>query len=157
MIDKYEEIYARFKDYIESNSQYNAKVVKYNTNTSTYFPIVTCVLDDNKDTDNCTNDKIEFYEAHYYTINIYTKDQNKTVTNVVNGEETSQNVKVASQVINNELTKMTIQFFDKLNMKRTLCKYTPNIDTQVLRRTINYQCMIGNVRGNIIRRWNNGF
>lgn len=140
MIDKYEEIYARFKQYIESNSQYNARVVKNNTNTSTHFPIVSCVLDDNKDTDNCTNDKIEFYEAHYYIINIYTKDQNQS------GE------KIASQVINNELTKLTIQFFDKLNMKRTLCKYTPNIDTSVLRRTLNYQCLIGNVRGNIIRR-----
>ena len=140
MIDKYEEIYARFKQYIESNSQYNAKVVKHNTNTSTHFPIVTFVLDDNKDTDNCTNDKIEFYEAHYYIINIYTKDKNR------NGST------IASQVINDELTKMTIQFFNQLNMKRTLCKYTPNIDTNVLRRTINYQCLLGNARGNIIRR-----
>ena len=145
MIDKYEEIYDRFKKFIESNSQYNAKVVKYNTNTSTYFPIVSCVLDDNKDTDYCTNDKIEFYEAHYYIINIFTKDQNQ-------GEE-----KVASQVINNELTKLTIQFFNKLNMRRTLCKYTPNMDTSILRRTLNFQCLLGNVRGNIIRRWNNGF
>ena len=140
MIDKYEEIYARFKQYIESNSQYNAKVVKYNTNTSTQFPLVTFVLDDNKDTDNCTNDKIEFYEAHYYIINIYTKDKNR------NGEV------IASQVINDELTKLTIQFFNQLNMKRTLCKYTPNIDTNVLRRTLNYQCLMGNARGNIIRR-----
>ena len=145
MIDKYEEIYARFKEYIKSNSKYNVEVVKYNTNTSAQFPLVTFVLDDNKDTDNCTNDKIEFYEAHYYIINIYTKNQNQ------NGATT------ASQVINDELTKLTIQFFNKLNMKRTLCKYTPNIDTQVLRRTINYQCLIGNARGNIIRRWNNGF
>lgn len=140
MIDKYEEIYARFKEYIESNSQYNAKVVKYNTHTSTYFPIVSCVLDDNKDTDNCTNDKIEFYEAHYYIINIYTKDKN------------INSVTIASQKINDELTKLTIQFFNQLNMKRTLCKYTPNIDTSILRRTINYQCLIGNARGNIIRR-----
>ena len=140
MIDKYEEIYDRFKKFIESNSQYNAKVVKYNTNTSTYFPIVSCVLDDNKDTDYCTNDKIEFYEAHYYIINIFTKDQNQ-------GEE-----KIASQVINNELTKLTIQFFNELNMKRTLCRYTPNMDTSILRRTLNFQCLLGNVRGNIIRR-----
>jgi hypothetical protein len=140
MIDKYEEIYARFKQYIESNSQYNAKVVKYNTNTSTQFPLVTFVLDDNKDTDNCTNDKIEFYEAHYYIINIYTKDKNR------NGST------IASQVINDELTKMTIQFFNQLNMKRTLCKYTPNLDTSILRRTLNYQCLMGNARGNIIRR-----
>ena len=140
MIDKYEEIYARFKEYIESNSQYNAKVVKYNTHTSTYFPIVRFVLDDNKDTDNCTNDKIEFYEAHYYIINIYTKDKN------------INSVTIASQKINDELTKLTIQFFNQLNMKRTLCKYIPNIDTSILRRTINYQCLIGNARGNIIRR-----
>ena len=140
MIDKYEEIYARFEAYLKSNSQYNAKVVKYNTNTSTQFPLVTFVLDDNKDTDNCTNDKIEFYEAHYYIINIYTKNKNR------NGEV------IASQVINDELTKLTIQFFNQLNMKRTLCKYTPNIDTNVLRRTLNYQCLMGNARGNIIRR-----
>lgn len=152
MIDKYEEIYARFKNYIESNSKYNAKVVKYNTNTSTHFPIVTCVLDDNKDTDNCTNDKIEFYEAHYYVINIYTKDKNQTTTIIENQQEKQITEKIASQVINDELTKLTIQFFTQLNMKRTLCKYTPNIDINVLRRTINYQCLIGNVRGNIIRR-----
>ena len=72
MIDKYDEIFDAFKEYIETNSKYNAKVVKYNTNTSTYFPIITCVLVDNKDTDFCTNDKIEFYEAHYFTIDIYT-------------------------------------------------------------------------------------
>lgn len=152
MIDKYEEIVERFKVFIESNSKYNARVVKYNTNTSTYFPIVTCVLDDNRDTDYCTNDKIEFYEAHYFIINIYTKDKNVTVTKEQNGEEIESIEKVASQVINNELTKLTIQFFNQLNMKRTLCKYTPNLDTSVLRRTINYQCLIGNARGNIIRR-----
>jgi hypothetical protein len=152
MIDKYEEIYARFKLYIESTSKYNAKVVKNKTNTSTHFPIVTCVLDDNKDTDNCTNDKIEFYEAHYYIINVYTKDKVVNVTKIENGEEITTKEEVASQVINDELTKLTIQFFNQLNMKRTLCKYTPNIDTNVLRRTINYQCLIGNARGNIIRR-----
>lgn len=152
MIDKYEEILERFKEFIESNSKYNARVVKNNTNTSTYFPIVTCVLDDNRDTDYCTNDKIEFYEAHYFVINIYTKDKNVTVTKEQNGEEIESIEKVASQVINNELTKLTIQFFNQLNMKRTLCKPTPNLDTSVLRKTINYQCLIGNARGNIIRR-----
>ena len=76
MIDKYEEIYARFKPYIESNSQYNAEVVKYNTNAPSRFPLVSFVLDDTKNTDNCTNDKIEFYDSHYFIINIYTKDKN---------------------------------------------------------------------------------
>lgn len=141
MIDKYDEIFNRYKTFIESNSKYNAKVVKYNTNTSSYFPLITCVLSDNTDTEECTNDNIEYYEAFYFTINIYTKNETK-----------GANIKVASQVINDELTRLTIQFFGELNMKRTLNKPTPNLDTSILRRTIQYQCLIGNVRGNIIRR-----
>ena len=140
MIDKYEEIFDRYKKFIEENSQYNAKVVKYNTNTSTHFPLVSCVLSNNIDTDYCTNDKIEYYEGFYFTIDIYTKDK------------TINNNKVASQIISDEITKLTIYFFGELNMKRTLNRPTPNLDTSVLRRTLQYQCLIGNVRGNIIRR-----
>lgn len=152
MIDTYEKIFAMYKKYIESNSKYNAKVVKYNENSSSYFPIVTCILDDNVDTDYATLDKIEFYEEHYYIIEVYTKDKNVKTINVVDGEEKETTTKVASQVINDELTKLTIEFFNKLNMKRTLCKYNPNIDKSILRRTIHYQCMLDNARGRIIRR-----
>lgn len=144
MIDKYEEIFARYKKFIESNSQYGARVVKYNTNTSAYFPIVICRLANSIDTDYCTNYKIEYYEGQYYTIYVLTKD--KTMT--IEGNSTV----VASEKINNEITKLTIQFFDKLNMKRTQCRPLPNIDESVLRRVIQYQCLIGNARGNIIRR-----
>ena len=64
------------------------------------------------------------------------------------------NVIVASQVIIDELSKLTMDFFGKkLNMRKTLNKITPNLDKNILRKTINYQCMVGNVRGNIIRRW----
>lgn len=141
MTDKYEEIFSEYKKFIEENSQYSARVVKYNTNTSSYFPIITCVLSDNKDTDDCTIDYIERYESYYFTIDIYTKDKN------INGS------KVASQVISNELSDLTIKFFgDKLRMKKTLNRPTPNLDTEILRKTIQYQCLIGNVRGNIIRR-----
>ena len=142
MVDKYEEIFNAFKQYIADNSQYGARVVKYNTNTSTYFPLITCVLMDNTDTDYCSIDKLEYYEAFYFTIDIYAKDKTKG-TNVV----------VASQVIIDELSKLTIKFFgEKLNMKRTLNKPTPNLDSSILRKTIQYQCLIGNARGNIIRR-----
>lgn len=141
MIDKYEEIFDRFKKFIEENSQYNARVVKYNTNTSPYFPLVVLTLSDNKDTNYCTNDKFEYYEEMYFTINIYTKNLKK-----------GNNIVTASQVINNELSKLTMQFFDKLNMKKTLNRPTPNFDDEVLRRTLQYQCLLGNVRGNIIRR-----
>lgn len=140
MIDKYEEIFDRYKRFIEENSEYNARVVKYNTNTSPYFPLVTCELSNNTDTENCTNDKIEKYEALYFTINIYTKDQKHN------------NSIVSYNVVNNELLKLTYMFFDNLNCLRTLTRPTPNIDKSIFRHTVQYQCMIGNIRGNIIRR-----
>ena len=56
------------------------------------------------------------------------------------------------QIIINELVKLTNQFFKELNMKKTLSRPTMNFDKEVLRHTCQYQCLIGNVRGNIIRR-----
>ena len=138
----YDNIFAEFKKYVEENSQYGVKAVKSNTNTSSHFPIVSCELVNNTDTNHRTNDGIEKYEAFYFTINIYTKNKTK-----------GANVVTASEVINEELRRLTNHFFGgKLNMKKTLDKPTPNLDTSILRRTINYQCLIGNVRGNIIRR-----
>ena len=142
MTDKYDLIFDEFKKFIEENSQYGARVVKYNTNTSSYFPLITCVLSNNQDTDECTLDKIEYYEAFYFTIDIYTKD--KTV---------GPNIVTASQIINDELSKLTMKFFgEELIMKMTLNRPTPNLDTSILRKTIQYQCLIGNIRGKIIRR-----
>lgn len=141
MTDKYELIFDEYKKFIEENSEYGTKVVKYNTNTSSHFPLVTCILSNQIDTNECTIDYIERYEAYYFTIDIYTKDK------------TINNVPVASQVINNEICDLTTLFFgEKLRMKKTLSKPTPNLDTSILRRTIQYQCLIGNARGNIIRR-----
>ena len=78
----------------------------------------------------------------HFKIDIYTK--NKTQ---------GANIVTASQVINEELSRLTMEFFGgKLNMKKTLNKPTPNLDTEILRKTIQYQCLIGNARGNIIRR-----
>lgn len=141
MVDKYEEIFDRYKKFIEENSEYNARVVKYNTNTSAYFPLITCILSDNKDTNYCSLGKEEYYESHFFTINIFTKDK-KTDSGTI-----------ASDVINKELCKLTTYFFgEEMNMKKTLNRPTPNLDTSILRRTMQYQCLIGNVRGNIIRR-----
>lgn len=138
----YDTIFSEYKDYIIANSKYSPRVVKTNSNVSSYFPLVSCVLSDNTDTDHCTNDRIEKYEAFYFTINIYTKDKTKDA-----------NVVEASEIINEELSRLTMQFFGgKLNMKKTQNRPTPNLDTSVLRKTIQYQCLIGNIRGNIIRR-----
>ena len=140
MTEKYEMYFREYKEFIESNSKYGTRVVKYNTHTSSYFPIASFALSNWTDSNNCTIDKIEKYDNVYFTIDIYTKDK------IINGKT------IASQIINNELIELTIQFFDKKNMYRTGCRPTPNIDTEILRTTIQYQCMIGNIRGNIIRR-----
>ena len=138
MSDKYEIIFKKYQKYMEDNSQYGVRVVKYNTNTSTYFPLITFELSNYIDTDNRTSKNLDFYEGYYFTINIYTKTKDATP-------------KVAKEVIDKELEMLTLEFFRKLNIKRTLNNPIPNLDTSILRRTMQYQCEIGN-RGNIIRR-----
>ena len=139
MTDKYDLIFDAFKKYIESNSKYGARVVKYNTNTSTYFPLVTLDQSDNQDTDRNSSKNIDYFESFYFTINIYTKNKGSGAK------------MIASQVIDKELTTLTMEFFRKINMRKTLNKPTPNLDTSIFRRTIQYQCVMGN-RENIIRR-----
>lgn len=142
MKEKIQECIDEFKDYIETNSKYETKVVKGNTFSSTYFPIVSCIISDNVSTDNITIDGIEEYEAFYITVEIYAKNQTK-----------GANLKVAAQVIIDELVTLTDNFFNKKkNMKKTLNKPVPNIDKDILRQVMNFQCIVGNIRGNIIRR-----
>lgn len=140
MIEKYEKIFDEYKKFIEEKSQYNPDIVKYNTNTSSLFPVICFYLSNFNDTDYCTIDKIENYQEMYLTIDIYTTNK------VVNDED------VASQLINDELVKLTLYFFDKLNFRLTLCRHTPNLDTSILRRTMQYQGMLGLAKNNIIRR-----
>ena len=138
----YDNIFKEYKEFIMLNSKYSPKVVKFNNNTSSQFPLITCILSNNTDTDHCTNDKLERYEAFYFTIEIYTKNKTK-----------GANIVTASEVISEELSRLTMEFFGhKLNMKKTLNKPIPNLDTSILRRILQYQCEIGNIRGNIIRR-----
>ena len=144
MIDKYNEIFKEYKEFIVANSKYQPRVVKNYTSTSAYFPIISCQLSNFVDTDYCTIDMIERHEEMYLTIDIYTKD--KTLGNM------SANIQVASQEINDELTELTIEFFNSIRMKRTICRLTPNLDKDITRRTIQYQGLISTTRGNIIRR-----
>lgn len=146
IIDKYNEIVYKYKEYMENSSQYytidasKPLVVKSNTNTAPYFPLITMQLSNITNTNYCTVDKIENYNELYLTINIYTKDK------------VIENNKVASQVINDELTNLTMKFFESINLKMTLCRNTPNLDTSILRRTMQFQGLVGTARGNIIRR-----
>ena len=140
MIDRYNEIFKEYQKYIQNNNIFNAIVVKSYTNTSTKFPIISCQLSNFTDTDYCTIDMIEKYDEVYLTIDIYTQD--KTIDNNT----------YASHFINDELTNLTIKFFESKNMRRTLCRPTPNADNGIMRRTIQYQGLVGRYRKNIIRR-----
>lgn len=146
IIEEYNEIVSKYKNYMENSSQYytidanKPLVVKGYTNTTPYFPLIATQLSNITNTDYCTIDKIENYNELYLTLDIYTK--NKTI----------DNTKIASELINDELTNLTIKFFESINMKMTLCKITPNLDTSILRRTIQVQGLVGNARKNIIRR-----
>lgn len=139
MTNKYDLILDAYKEYIKTNSQYGARVVKYNTNTSTYFPLITFVQSDNTDVDSKTPKDIDYFERYYFTIDIYTKNK------IVDGET------IASQEISKELETLTAIFFRNLNMQKTLNRVIPNIDTSIFRKTMQYQCIMGN-RENIIRR-----
>lgn len=140
MIDKYELIFKDLKEYVESNSQYNVRVVKNNTNTSSYFPIVVCQLSNITDTEFCTIDKIDNHREMYLTNDVYTKDK------------TINNEKIASQVINDEITKLIIKYFENINMRMTMCQMTPNLDTGILRRTIHHQGLTSLTRNIMVRR-----
>ena len=140
MIEKYNNLFQNYKDFITSNTSYEARVVKSYTNTSTYFPIISFQLSNIIDTDECTIDMIEKHKELYITIDIYTKD------------ETINNSKIASQVINDELTSLTLKYLEYKNLKVTLCNLTPNADTNITRRTIQCQGLVRVDRGNIIRR-----
>lgn len=137
----YDEIFKEYKEYLQDNSIYKPNVVKYNTNQTTYFPTVSLKLSNTTDSDSVTLDFIEKYDNYYFTIDVYTKNIS------------TNNGKVASQVVNSELVNLTHKFFGELlRMKRTGSRPTPNIDMSIDRTTIEYQAMIGNVRKNIIRR-----
>ena len=151
MVEKYDEILDGYIEHIENKSQYDAWAVKNGNNTSPHFPIAVCSLSNNIDTDYCSNEKMEFYEGAYFTINLFAGDKEITKTEIINEEEIETYETIPAQVIINELIELTIQYFGGLNMKRTLNKPTPNLDTSILRQTIQYQSLIG-TRGNIIRR-----
>ena len=140
MIERYNEIFQEFKKYIEDNSNYGTRVVKSYTSTSTKFPLISCQLSNFVDTDYCTIDMIEKYDEMYLTIDVFTQDKN------------IDNETVASQLINDELTFLTLKFFESKKMRKTLCRLTPNADSSITRRTIQLQGLVSQYRKNIIRR-----
>lgn len=146
--DFYEDLFQVYKKYIEENSSYGVRVVKMFNNDSPYFPITTFALSNNTDTNNCTVDRKEYYEQFYFSIYHYAKD--KTIEQTIDNETVK--VRVSAKQINDETRKLTITFMRNLNLKKTLDKPVPNLDKDILRNAMQYQCMVGNSRLDIIRR-----
>lgn len=140
MIQRYNEIFKQYQKYIQDNYRYETRVVKTYTSTSTKFPIISCQLSNFIDTDYCTIDMIEKYNGMYLTTDIYTQDKN------------IDNVTISAQQINDELTELTIKFFESIGMKITLCRLTPNAEKSITRRTIQSQGLVSQYRKTIIRR-----
>lgn len=136
----YDVIFERYKQFILDNSKYSPRVVKYSSRESADFPLTTCELKNDIDTNIQTQKKIDKSKKFYFTINHYARDK------VINKKT------IASQIMINELVDLTNTFFgDMLNMRCTLDTPTPNLDTEILRQTQQYQCEIDN-RGNIYNR-----
>lgn len=134
---KFSKLFLEYKTYIESNSLYSPKVVKDFNYDNSYFPIIDFSYDNTINTNDATIDGIEYYDNEYFIITIYAKDNNN----------------ISKNIITEELVELTQKFLGKYKgMTRTLCRPIPNMDTNVLRTLINYQCQVGNVYGNIVRR-----
>ena len=134
---KFSKLFLEYKQYIESNSQYNTKVVKNFNYSKSHFPIIDFSYENTTNSNDSTVDRIEYYDNEYFAVTIYAKDEGT----------------VSKNVITEELIELTHKFLGRYKgMKRTLCKPIPNLDTNVLRTLMNYQCQVGNVYGNIVRR-----
>lgn len=130
-------MYLEYKAYIETNSQYDAKVVKdFNYNNS-HFPVVDFSYDDSINTNQATIGGIEYYDREYFIITIYTTDKGS----------------ISRHVITEEIKKLTQKFMGEyMGMERKSCKSIPNIDKRVSRTLMTYRCYKGNIYNNIIRR-----
>ena len=137
--DKYDVIFKAYKTFMQDKLDYDVTILKHYNGSKVDFPLVTLELTNNIDADSNSLLNIDYFEWYYFTINIYTKDM------VVNEEQ------VASNVINNQICNLTMEFFRKINMKKVLNKFIPNIDNNILRRNLQYEGQFGN-REQIIRR-----
>ena len=134
---KFSKLFLEYKEYIETNSIYSPKVVKNYNYDKQDFPIIDFNYDNSTNSNDATVDGIEYYDNEYFSVTIYAKDKGN----------------ISKNIITEELIQLTHKFLGRYKgMKRTLCRPIPNLDTNVLRTVMNYQCQVGNIYGNIVRR-----
>lgn len=136
-MEKFSKLFLEYKTYIETNSKYSPKVVKFFNYDKANFPSISFNNANSTNSNDATIDGIEYYDNEDFEITIYVKDVGN----------------ISKNIITEELVQLTHKFLGRYKgMKRTLCRPIPNLDTNVLRTLMNYQCQIGNVYGNIVRR-----
>ena len=137
MTDIYQQIFDKLKTDIVSQSSYEPIVVKTAPSNSSKFPIVEVVESQNV-LQYETLDKQEQIDKLTYTVNIYTQDNKNKVSKVIIAEEL---VAIVDEIMSNHY-----------GMDRINCQRIPNLDTNVYRMLLTYNCSVDKDKLIIYRR-----
>ena len=140
MVDLINPLRNALKDYLDANSDYNVGVTRYVKHSPSRFPLIEIkqLNSTNAETDLQRIIQIDNYE---FELNIYAKS-------IENNGDVITEVKVAEdiQYLINELFEV------KLNMVRTFCQPTPNLDLDIYRITMRFTCSYNKRQNIFIRR-----
>lgn len=137
-MDRENEIFILYKNYIQNKSQYNPQVFNDTPQKLAKFPTITFIESDNRDSvNNNSTDRTEYVDELQFKVDIYTKNltSNKNI--------------IARKLITNELKNLTIDFFRKYGFRRTSCNKAEYLDIEVDRTVIVAECNINNWNGKI--------
>jgi len=137
MTNIYQQVFNKIKTDLTSLSSYSPVVVKVAPSNSSVFPVVEVVEFDNT-LQNETLDKTEQIEKLNYTINIFTQDNKNKVSKVEIAEELRD---LIDEIMSNHY-----------GMNRVTCQRIPNLDTNVYRILLIYECSIDKDKLIIYRR-----
>lgn len=137
MIGLYQEVFDKLKTDLLAQSEYSPQVFKMSPQQMSTFPVVE-VVEINNILQEEALDKTEQFNKLSYEINIYTQDNSSGVSKVVIAEELRD---IVDEVMSNHF-----------GMNRTLCQRMANLDMNVYRIILRYECVLDNERLVIYRR-----
>lgn len=140
MVDLINPLRNALKDYLDLNSNYNVAVTRYIKHSPSRFPTVE-IKQLNSTSAEQDLQRITQIDDYEFEINIYAKsieDNGDIITEVKVAEDI--------QYLVNDLFEV------KLNMARTFCQPTPNLDLDIYRITMRFTCSYNKRRNIFIRR-----
>ena len=128
-------------NFLNENSDYPVSVTRYVKHSPSVFPLVEIkqLNTTNAETDLQRITQIDDYE---FELNIYAKSKTDGEGNVITEVQVAEDI----QYLINELFEV------KLNMVRTFCQPTPNLDLDIYRITMRFTCSYNKRRNIFIRR-----